>query len=307
MKEKVLYSLKQTVKHYEGLNVRNGASVIVRLTNYNLQICDVKKKPIFNISLKDIINVAIISDKEIIEKDKSVIGRGIVGNVLFGGAGLILGGLSGLNKKQVVQNVDYLIINYKENGEDKVVSLYANEGIINNGFIKWVNKLIDMSKQDIKCPYCNSDIKYIDVICPKCGKRVRGEKELKMLKWIFVGIIAFVIFIVIIAMTVGSDSNSSNGGSKDVNIIKRVANIEEEKAENVDNILSSIGLESIEDMKADSEGLDGFEGDGSKGYRIKTSFSDNVILYLDSNDNVICVRYADKDYYRNGNVLNKFE
>ena len=35
-----------------------------------MQICDVKKKPIFNISLKDISNVAIISDKEIIENEK---------------------------------------------------------------------------------------------------------------------------------------------------------------------------------------------------------------------------------------------
>lgn len=301
MKEKVLYSLKQEVKHYEGLNVRNGASVIVRLTNYNLQICDVRRKPIFNISLRDISNIAVISDKELVEKDKSVIGRGVVGSVLFGGAGLILGGLSGLQKKQIMQNINYLIINYNSNGEEKVISLYANEGIINNGFIKWVNKLVDMSKQDMKCPYCNSDIKYIDVKCPNCGKMVRGQKELKAIKWVIIGIVAFVILIVIIGLS------ASGGNSKDVNIIKRVANVESEQAEKIDNILSDIGLENIEDMKADSEGLDGFEGEGSKGYRIKTSFSDNVILYLDSNNNVICIRYADKDYYRNGNVINKFE
>ncbi len=106
---------------------------------------------------------------------------------------------------------------------------------------------------------------------------------------------------VIIAMAAGG------GNSRDVNIISRVANVEKEKVEKIDSILSDIGLENIEDMKADSEGLDGFEGKGSKGYRIKTSFSDNVILYLDSDNNVICVRYADKDYYRNGEVLNKFK
>lgn len=38
-----------------------------------------------------------------------------------------------------------------------------------------------------------------------------------------------------------------------------------------------------------------------------TNFSDNVILYLDSDNNIICIRYADKDYYRNGNVINKFD
>ena len=66
-------------------------------------------------------------------------------------------------------------------------------------------------------------------------------------------------------------------------------------------------MEDFDKIKADSDGLDGFEGAGSKGYRIKAKDSENIIIYLDSNNNVICIRYADKDYYRNGNVLNKFE
>ena len=167
-----------------------------------------------------------------------------------------------------------------------------------------LNYAIDMSKKELKCPNCGKEYNFSAMKCPNCGQLFKSGKRLKMGVGIGIGIfIFFILFIGIISST----ANNSSSSSKDVNIIKRVANIEEEKAENVDNILSSIGLESIEDMKADSEGLDGFEGDGSKGYRIKTSFSDNVILYLDSNDNVICVRYADKDYYRNGNVLNKFE
>lgn len=299
MKEKVFYS--KEVKHYEGLGIRQGASCIVKLSNYELKLCDIKGRSIIGISLKDISNVAIISDKEIIEKDKSVIGRGIVGNVLFGGAGLILGGLSGLNKKQVVQNIDYLIINYKDNGEDKVINVYANEGVIDNGFMKGLNYAVDISKQELKCPKCGKEYNFNDVKCSNCGTVLRDRKPLKIFIGILVGVIAFFVLIAVIGIAVGS------GSSRDVNIIRRVANVETEKAENIDNILSEIGLESIEDMKADSEGLDGFEGDGSKGYRIKTSFSDNVILYLDSDNNVICIRYADKDYYRNGNVLNKFE
>lgn len=300
MKEKVFYS--KEVKHYEGLGIRQGASCIVKLSNYELKLCDIKGRSIIGINLKDISNVAIISDKEIIEKDKSVIGRGVVGSVLFGGAGLILGGLSGLNKKQVVQNVDYLIINYKENGEDKVINVYANEGVLDKGFMKGLNYAIDISKQELKCPKCGSVYNFNDYKCSNCGQVLKDVKKVKKaFGLIFGGVIAFIILMVIIAMAVGG------GSSKDINIIKRVANVENEQAEKIDNILNDIGLKDIEDMKADSEGLDGFEGKGSKGYRIKTSFSDNVILYLDSDNNVICVRYADKDYYRNGNILNKFE
>lgn len=300
MKEKVFYN--KQVKHYEGLGIKQGANCIVKLTNYELQLCDIKIRPIIKISLKDISNVAIISDKEIIEKDKSVIGRGIVGNVLFGGAGLILGGLSGLQKKQVEQNIDYLIINYKSNGENKVVNVYANEGVIDNGFMKGLNYAVDISKQELKCPKCGSEYNFNDFKCSNCGQALKDVKMLKKVFGLIIGcVVAFFILMLIIAMAV------SGGSSKDINIIKRVANVENEQAEKIDNILNDIGLKDIEDMKADSEGLDGFEGEGSKGYRIKTSFSNNVILYLDSNNNVICVRYADKDYYRNGNVLNKFE
>lgn len=300
MKEKVFYS--KQVKHYEGLGIKQGANCIVKLTNYELQLCDIKSRPILKISLKDISNVAIISDKEIIEKDKSVIGRGIVGNVLFGGAGLILGGLSGLQKKQVEQDIDYLIINYKSNGEDKVVNVYANAGVIDKSFMKALNYAIDISKQELKCPKCGNVYNFSDYKCSNCGQILKDTKKVKKVFGLVFGcVVAFIVLMVIIAMAVGG------GSSKDINIIKRVANVEKEQAEKIDNILNDIGLKDIEDMKADSEGLDGFEGEGSKGYRIKTSFSDNVILYLDSNNNVICVRYADKDYYRNGNVLNKFE
>ena len=299
MKEKIFYS--KEVKHYEGLGIREGASCIVRLTNYELQFCDIKKRPILKISLKDISNVAIISDKELIEKDKSVIGRGIVGNVLFGGAGLILGGLSGLQKKQIIQNIDYLVVNYKVNGEEKVVNVYANEGVIDNTFMKALNYAVDISKQELKCPKCGAVYNFNDYKCKNCGTVLKDTKKLKVFVGILVGVILFFVLIVGIALSVGG------GNPREVNIISRVANVDVDKATEINNILEDIGLAEFDDMVADSEILDGIEGEGSKGYRIRTDFSDNVILYLDSNNNVICVRFADEDYYRNGNVLKKFE
>ena len=299
MKEKVFY--KKIVRHYEGLGIKQGGNCIVKLTNYELQICDVKNRPILNVNLRNVSNVAIISDKELIEKDKSVIARGIVGNVLFGGAGLILGGLSGLQKKQIEQNIDYLIINYKDNNEDKVINVYANEGVIDNQFMKSLNYAVNISKQDLKCPKCGTVYNFNDYKCKNCGTVLKNTKKLKVFIGILFGIIAFFILIAVIGIAVCS------GNSRDVNIIERVTQAKNEKAKDIDNILSNVGLEEIEDMVADSDILDGIEGEGSKGYRIKTDFSDNVILYLDSDNDVICIRYADEDYYRDGKVLKKFE
>ncbi len=38
----------------------------------------------------------------------------------------------------------------------------------------------------------------------------------------------------------------------------------------------------------------GFGGVGTKYYRIKTNFSDDIILYLDSSNNIIHIRYKRK-------------
>lgn len=299
MKEKIFYD--KMVKHYEGLGLRDGSNCIIKLTNYNLQLCDIKKRPIKSIELKDISNVAIISDKELIQKDKSVIKRGLVGGVLFGGVGLFLGALDGVGSKTKEQNIDYLIINYKDNGEDKVINVYANSGVIDNGFMKGLNYAIDISKKELKCPKCGNVYNFNDFKCSKCGTVLKDTKKLKVFIGILIGIMAFFILIVAIGVSVGGSN------SKEVNIIKRVVSVETEKAESINNVLKEIGLDTFENLKADSASLDGFEGAGSKGYRIKTDFSDNVILYLDSDNNIICIRYADKDYYRNGEVLNKFE
>ncbi|MBS7020395.1 MAG: hypothetical protein KH135_00785 [Firmicutes bacterium] len=299
MKEKVFY--EKTVKHYEGLGLRDGSNCIVKLTNFNLQLCDVKKRTIKSIALKDISNVAIISDTELVQKDKSVIKRGLVGGVLFGGVGLFLGALDGTGSKTKEQNIDYLIINYKDNGEDKVINVYANSGIIDNTFMNALNYAIDMSKSDLKCPKCGKEYNFNEYKCKNCGTVLKDTKKLKVFIGILVGVVAFFILIAIIGMSIGS------GTPKEVNIIKRVISVETEKAENINNVLKEVGLNNFEDIKADSESLDGFEGEGSKGYRIKTDFIDNVILYLDSDNNIICIRYADKDYYRDGKVTNKFE
>lgn len=298
MKEKVFY--EKTVKHYEGLGLRDGSNCIIKLTNFSLQLCDVKKRPIKIIALNDISNVAVISDTELIQKDKSVIKRGLVGGVLFGGVGLLLGALDGVGSKTKEQNIDYLIINYKENNEDKVINVYANSGVIDKSFLKGLNYAIDISKKELKCPRCGNVYNFNDYKCSNCGTVLKDTKKLKVFIGILIGVIAFFILVAVIGM-------SLSGSPKEVNIIKRIVNIETNEAEDINNTLKEVAIDNFEELKADSESLDGFEGEGSKGYRIKTDFSDNVILYLDSDNNVICIRYADKDYYRDGKVINKFE
>lgn len=65
----------------------------------------------------------LMDEITIIEKSKSVIGRGVVGGLLLGPVGAIVGGMSGIGNKSNSKKDRYLIINYKdESGEIQVAS-----------------------------------------------------------------------------------------------------------------------------------------------------------------------------------------
>lgn len=72
-----------------------------------------------------IVNAAAVTEKEIIEKEKSVIGRGIVGGLLFGRLGAQVGAMSGIKgTKKKVESHRYVVINYtpSDGGDVKVIS-----------------------------------------------------------------------------------------------------------------------------------------------------------------------------------------
>lgn len=104
--------------------------VIVRIDDTNQRVtimATMKNKPVIHIKFDQLIDCATISDKTIIEKDKSVIGRAVIGGILTGGLGAIVGGMSGLGSKKKVKETHYLVINYRsKDGEIKVLSFKVN-------------------------------------------------------------------------------------------------------------------------------------------------------------------------------------
>lgn len=64
----------------------------------------------------------LLQKKRLLKKNKSVIGRAIVGGVLIGGLGAVVGAMSGLSKKQKAEKHYYMVINYKMEEEIKTLS-----------------------------------------------------------------------------------------------------------------------------------------------------------------------------------------
>lgn len=127
---------KLSLMHLEGLPIK-GDSVFCDITiqDESLKITETsgifkkKAKNTFSLDLNKIISMDIINEKNIQEKQKSIVGRGIAGAVLFGPAGAIVGGLSGTGKKQKVKTKNVFVISYY--GKDnEVKSINFDPGLV---------------------------------------------------------------------------------------------------------------------------------------------------------------------------------
>lgn len=118
---------KAFVKLIDGLPLRNpDADIELTFDDNFLLIAETRPQGfkmvtdnLFKIPLENVIDTLLTTEKEIIEKNKSVIGRGVVGGLVFGPAGLLLGGLSGIGKKNKVEKSKVYIVSYI--GSDEVI------------------------------------------------------------------------------------------------------------------------------------------------------------------------------------------
>lgn len=83
----------------------------------------------YSIAAERVLAVDFVDNKNMSTKNKSVVGRGIAGGLLFGPAGLILGGLSGVGTKTSIMIETVFVVSYvNKNGEiDNLVFEYATK------------------------------------------------------------------------------------------------------------------------------------------------------------------------------------
>ena len=66
----------------------------------------------YSIAYEAIEGIDVHTEEEFIEKQKSVIGRAVVGGVLFGPLGTVVGGMSGIGTKQKKERKDIATVTY---------------------------------------------------------------------------------------------------------------------------------------------------------------------------------------------------
>ena len=142
------------VKFVEGIDVfTKGEEITISLDeekeclvmkNINKKIGDVYLK------YEQVIMAKYMHEREIVEVNKSTIGRAVVGGLLLGEVGALVGTISSAGTKKKEKLKAYVIINYKDsNGEIKVLSFDATN--TNLYLAKIINKLNEKSnlKEDM--------------------------------------------------------------------------------------------------------------------------------------------------------------
>lgn len=113
--------------YVDGIESYNkGTAVALSLDdeNKNMQMkARVFKKPPVFLQFEQITGVEVISEKDIIEKSKTAVGRAMVGGVILGPLGAIIGGMSGIGNKKKSEAHYFMVINYKSKDEEiKILS-----------------------------------------------------------------------------------------------------------------------------------------------------------------------------------------
>ncbi|UZW14349.1 zinc ribbon domain-containing protein [Clostridium pasteurianum] len=108
----------------------------VLLFKNGIRICGSFYRTLVEIHYSQIISVEEIRGNEI--KDKSTIGRAVIGGVVFGYLGAIIGGMSGIGTKNV--NVYYLVINYWDTNTKQKCSISIACNVSSKRFINRLNK-----------------------------------------------------------------------------------------------------------------------------------------------------------------------
>ena len=115
------------------------------------------------------------------------------------------------------------------------------------------------------------------------------------------------IFIIILLLFIGGlifgfVEMSKNPERYNTDSVGNYIEMEAEQARKVNAILEQCGIDDVKYVEHD-ELLDDMDFEGEKGYRVTNGNIKNIILYLDLNNDVYSIRYADKYLYKDGAVV----
>lgn len=128
---------------------------------------------------------------------------------------------------------------------------------------------------------------------------IQGKKKMQIGCFVALGIVVLLIGSMLYAI-----QNRDEIGATQEGIIMNCADITKEQAIPIIEILKECGIPPLVSAEHDDL-LDNAYDNNEKGYRLSCKGIDNIILYLTADGQTYCVRWADYDFYKEGNYIAK--
>ena len=127
--------------HVDGLDLPKNVKCWMRVTKERIIINDKQTIPLSRINATE-----VIKSIDLVEKERNIVGRAIAGGVVFGGLGAIVSGMTGLKNDTVTQDVEIMMINYKniDGNNSQIVFMVTNaiQGELMKKTSRKINELI---------------------------------------------------------------------------------------------------------------------------------------------------------------------
>ena len=106
------------------------------------------------IPLTRIKEVVAFTQKEITNKDKSVVGRAIIGTALLGPLGAVVGGISGVGQKGKSKTIAFLAIHYTDKDGNAETAIFKSPNLLLlSVFLREINKLLSITPGSVRQTY----------------------------------------------------------------------------------------------------------------------------------------------------------
>lgn len=130
--------------HVNGLSISQGSIVNLYAADEKMHIQSGSEE--FEIPTERLRAAEYKTETEIIEKQKNVVGRAMIGNLFLGPVGAVVGGMTGLgSKKKKGKRKGYLIINYINNNGDLDAIMFVDNSPYSllDTFARSLNKIMN--------------------------------------------------------------------------------------------------------------------------------------------------------------------
>lgn len=127
-----------------GLNENGMHNVRLGIAGNVLKIFSSNNRTLKTIGLKNIKNISLVTDEVLDEKEKSTIGRAIIGGLVFGVAGAVVGGMSGMGTKKEYKLVKLIKIETNDTTLFALPDEYSDAG----QFLRNCRSLVYKYKED---------------------------------------------------------------------------------------------------------------------------------------------------------------